>query len=271
LQPVFLLPEGSEPSPVRALLHRIEVTADAEEGTLSIEAPFEEYGLPGDPVALRRLDSEATEYWGRASDQIDTRTLAVEDEHGNPVSNREITVAVVDAFRGGEECENPPVRSPLKAVVYERNACPVSHLFLDDCGARSASAPSASGGTAFGVIMGNDLVTGYTVKASAEGVPSLSFSYLPIYVEVGGHCIGDHEAVFFPPPKLTFEGKNQDAAHVGREAPRRVRPTLFYWVPEEEVRSSRSSRGSSTGCPTPVAAGRVRPVTSRSPSTTVGP
>ena len=230
--PVYLQRRTTDVWPTRALVNTVEVEVASHLGPLVPTEPFELIAYPGPPADLRKTSPSDEIHKGWASAWAGRLQVAVEDSHGNPVSNADVGFAVTGRlFEPG--C--PPPDEFLNAEVFDE--CPAVSPRLGECGAPSVTVTSSVFGASAGVILGDTILTAYRVTASVEGLPPvdqlyLAQAFIPV-IPLACKTIPGVLAVDVAVP-VDQDGNNLAAARSGHSMARPLDITLSYARPKSD-------------------------------------
>ncbi|GMU66697.1 MAG: hypothetical protein AMXMBFR36_29710 [Acidobacteriota bacterium] len=189
LEPVYLLRDDGDAYSTRALAHVIDAVVASSSGAIPVDAPIEAFGFPGPPATLRRTDSDETYFVvDRAASWVDTMVFVVEDSHGNPISNIDVSASFSDMFED-ESCTNAP-SSPQPGAVFDSREC---SWFPGDplgCEVAEYTGATSSYGIPIGVVTGSAFAASYTYSTWAGGFDPQVFEYGVLYTQSSttGEC-----------------------------------------------------------------------------------
>ncbi len=233
--PVYALREPGDEHVSQALLHLVDAVGQGYDGQgipvdLPVSEPFWAVAFSDEPVSIRRTDTAATTFVGAVARWSDTMYLAVEDQHGNPVSNVEVSFDVLPLAIVAACTNELPAALRLDAAVFDNLSSSGEppcggHPVLGSCGGPSLAKRTSFAGVSAGVIAGNVVGATYTVRAAAPGLPPLGFSYTPSWNldPITGACDAAERLLVSSSFLADENGRNVNAATPGG---------LFSWPVE---------------------------------------
>lgn len=193
-------------------------------GPVALDLPFTVYAKPDEPATLRRLGDNG--FNGSASNWVGPLRVMVEDQHGNPIANQEVSYAGGTPINHLDPEDCPANPSPV--LFFEGGDCDVPAVpGTLGCGSPSLNRTSTVFGTSAHVITGDTGGVEYPIVVSTSGTDNVEVSAF-----AWGSC-GRWSYIYLQSQSyIGHNGNVRDAAEPGGTTalPRRANLGYAYYV-----------------------------------------
>lgn len=222
--PRFLKIDQNDEFVTQVGLNLFDAKVESRYGKLSLLQPFGVYGRPDAPSQMLKLLGDKNV--SSVNSPGGSLALKITDRYDNPVSNVPVTFEAQDASK-----LNGDLPAGFRNIeLYEQGSCSGAYPLWEECKdvvSPSLTVNSAWHGVHVETMLGNTMHTEYEVKASVEGISSVTFS-----LKSGGDYSLD---AYYPPTLLVrhmdlvdYSGQNINAARIGKTLKTPLQEALIY-------------------------------------------